>query len=178
MCLPLVRICFSLNPRKHTDANDERADCEAGDGILQQVRRTSTQQRRRGAHAGIVVGRLERLAAYVSAVMRSRFTPTHYPMVALWTSLLLRGKLMVRLGGERLLPHVCLALAVHPAASICSYPSSTPKPNPVDNTTTSRALWLYYAHSTSYLLAYQGMKGLGTAGSGLYRAFSLAALRA
>lgn len=61
-----------------TDANDERADCETCDGVLHQVRRASTQQRWRGAHASIIVGRLEWFAAIISAAMR--FFPTLYSL--------------------------------------------------------------------------------------------------
>lgn len=83
MCLLTVSMCPLQALRKHTDANDQRADCEAGNSVLQQVRRTSTQQRRGGAHASIVVGRLKRLAADISAVIHFEIAPTHYPMVAL-----------------------------------------------------------------------------------------------
>lgn len=51
---------------ERTDANDKRADGEAGDSVLDQVRGAGTQQGRRRPHALVVVGRLERLAAPVS----------------------------------------------------------------------------------------------------------------
>lgn len=51
---------------KPTDANDERADGEAGDGVLDQVRGAGTQERRRRPHLRIVVGRLEGFAGSVS----------------------------------------------------------------------------------------------------------------
>jgi hypothetical protein len=48
-----------------TDANDQTADGESSDGVLDQVRRTSSQQSRRGPHAVVVVGRLEGFATAV-----------------------------------------------------------------------------------------------------------------
>jgi hypothetical protein len=48
-----------------TDANDEGADGEAGDGVFDQVRRAGSQQGGGGAHAGVIVGRLEGFAADV-----------------------------------------------------------------------------------------------------------------
>ena len=48
-----------------TDSNDEGADCEAGDCVFDQVRGAGSQQGGRGAHAGVIVGRLERFAAGV-----------------------------------------------------------------------------------------------------------------
>lgn len=50
----------------HTYANNERADGGAGDGVLDQVRRTSSQQSRRGPHAVVIVGRTEGFAGLVS----------------------------------------------------------------------------------------------------------------
>jgi hypothetical protein len=50
---------------ERTDANDQTADGKTGDGVLDQIRRTSSQQSRRGPHAVIVVGRLEGFAAAV-----------------------------------------------------------------------------------------------------------------
>jgi hypothetical protein len=126
-----------------TDANDERADCETCDGVLQQVRRASTQQRRRGAHAGIVVGRLERLAVVVSAAMR--FLSTLYSLLTIpsWRCGLLqvlRGKLTIRLGGERLLPHrllgtCCSPCSVDPQLSIITPQTTPPTHAPLHFTT-------------------------------------------
>ena len=41
---------------KHTNANDQRADSEAGDGVFDQVRRAGSQQSRRCPHAIVIVG--------------------------------------------------------------------------------------------------------------------------
>ena len=77
---------------RRTDSNHERADCETGDGILQQIRRTSTQQRRRGAHASIVICRLERFTDTVSMLMRLNVDPTYYPIVALVDLVVFAGR--------------------------------------------------------------------------------------
>jgi hypothetical protein len=65
-----------------TDANDEGADCEAGDGVFDQVRSAGSQQGGRGAHAGVIVGRLEGFAADVRTACWSGIRGTHYPMAA------------------------------------------------------------------------------------------------
>lgn len=149
MCL----LNISIQPRKissgRTNSDDERADCETSNGILQQIRRTSTQQRRRGAHASIVVSRLERFAGIVSAPMRPRISPTYYPMAAWWTLSFLRGKLTIRRGGERLLPQVCLASPFTlQRRSAAAHPHSLTRPQ-VDHITNTRARSLNHAPSTS-----------------------------
>jgi hypothetical protein len=66
-----MRQLLSTMLRRHTDAYDEPADGEAGEGILDQVRRASSQQSRRGAHAVIIVGRSEGFAVFVSDAIRA-----------------------------------------------------------------------------------------------------------
>ena len=71
-----------------TYANHQRADGEAGNGVLDQVRRAGSQQGRRGPHAVVIVGRAEGFAVGVNVSMRHRACtahsgrPTYYPMVA------------------------------------------------------------------------------------------------
>jgi hypothetical protein len=68
MCLPGVRQWsreIGLSG-KHTDSYNQRADSDTGDGVLDQVRRTSSQQSRRGPHAVVVVGRSEWFAVIVN----------------------------------------------------------------------------------------------------------------
>jgi hypothetical protein len=50
----------------HTDAYDQRADSEAGDGVFDQVRRSGSQQGWRCPHAVVIVGRAEGFAVDVS----------------------------------------------------------------------------------------------------------------
>jgi hypothetical protein len=57
-----------------TYANHERADGGAGDCVLDQVRRTSSQQSRRGPHAVVIVGRTEGFAGLVSDPLPSMHT--------------------------------------------------------------------------------------------------------
>jgi hypothetical protein len=66
---------------RRTDSYHQGADGEAGDSVLDQVRRTSSQQSRRGPHAVIVVGRLEGFAAVVNCLLSMQpCRRTHYPM--------------------------------------------------------------------------------------------------
>ena len=55
-----------LGTVKHTDANHQRTDGEAGDGVLDQIRRARTEKGGGSPHARIVVSRLEWFAATVS----------------------------------------------------------------------------------------------------------------
>jgi hypothetical protein len=50
----------------HTYANDQRANSEAGNGVLDQVRRAGSQQGRRCPHAVVIVGRAEGFAGEIS----------------------------------------------------------------------------------------------------------------
>jgi hypothetical protein len=73
---------------QHTYSNDQRAYNEAGYGVLDQVRRSRSQQSRRGAHAVVIVGRLERLAADINMIScRRHARNTHYTIVACCDSL-------------------------------------------------------------------------------------------
>ncbi len=73
-------------------------------------------------------------------------------MAALWTRSGLRGKLMIRRGGESLPPPRVLGIAVHSLALQCRSAAINhhpPKPNLVDNTTNSRIRWSYHNPSSS-----------------------------
>ena len=61
---PLLWI--ETNYMTHTYANDQRADGDAGDGVLDQVRRAGSQQGRRCPHAVVIVGRAEGFAGDIS----------------------------------------------------------------------------------------------------------------
>jgi hypothetical protein len=82
MCLQAVRFGAKMRRSDCTDANDQRADGEAGDCVLDQVRGAGSQQRRRRPHALVVVGRLERFAAAVSTAPHA--VPSRSALTTAW----------------------------------------------------------------------------------------------
>lgn len=76
VCKSQFEIAVSRNQQR-TNADDQRADSEAGNCVFHQVRRSRSQQSWRGSHALVIVGGLERLAAPVSKVNATDFRRTN-----------------------------------------------------------------------------------------------------
>lgn len=78
-----VRDCPVEMRTKRTYSDNQRANGDASYGVLDQVRRSRSQQSRRGPHAVVIVGRPERLAADINMITcRSYAKHTHYGIVA------------------------------------------------------------------------------------------------